>query len=439
MTGNYSFSSKAYNFRTVLEVIRMKGPIPRAEIARLTDLTAQSISNITRRLLEHELIKETTKVQEGRGAPSTNLVINPQGAYSIGLDIDHDHLSGILMDFSGKVLQRQTHTLTSPEPEATVALMLQTIDYLQQQESLEKHQIWGIGIGVPGPLETAKGSLATNVAHAKAVRGWNEVPIVQLVHKETALPVYLENNATASAIGEQWFGMGHAFHSYFYMYMGLGLGGGLILNKLPFRGFSGNAGEIGFIPKSFTPSNNEPFAKNHVGIHFDLVRLMDRLKRDYHVEHVKDLVALFDNQNPLLMEWMDEGARVLVPLLLSIEYLLDPEAIIVGGRLPIPIMTALVEKAQTLLPSNWIEEQRIFPRVILSQLEDDAVALGVATIPLYEMLTPLASLFSSHNATAATQPLYQHRPSDTHYFLALNSKTQRRVRPWVFVRPTYPA
>lgn len=404
MLGNHSFSSKAFNFRTVLEIVRMQGPISRADIARHTDLTAQTISNITKRLLDHSLIKETEKVQEGRGAPSTGLVINPNGAYSIGLDIDQDHLTGLLMDFSGKVLLRKQYALSAPKPEETIALMIQLIEDFKRKAKLNNDQVWGIGIGVPGPVEMSKGSLSTNIVHPIAFQGWDSVPIVELIHKETALPVYLENNATAAAIGEQWFGRGREFESYFYFFLGLGLGGGLILNRLPYRGFSGNAGEIGFIPKSYSSSITNSLDQTHVGIYFNIPNLFQRLQVKHPIREIDELVHLFETQEPILMEWLQEGAEVLSPLLLSIEYLMDPEAILLGGRLPKSIIAALIARAEEILPNIRIEQKRAFPSLLAAQVTNDAAALGVATIPLYEVLKPLASLFTSHDNTSTAQP-----------------------------------
>jgi len=404
MLGSSPFSIKAFNFRTVLETIRMQGPISRAEVARITDLTAQSISNITKRLLEHELIKETTKVQEGRGAPSMSLVVNPQGAYSIGLDIDQDQLTGILMDFSGHVLQRKSHPLSDPKPDETIQLMLDTIESLCQQEKLDRNRIWGVGVGVPGPLEVKRGSIATNAVHPVAFQGWDQVPIVNIINKETSLPVYLENNATAAAVGERWFGYGRNFENYFYLFLGLGLGGGLILNRLPYRGFSGNAGEIGFLPKGFYPNGKEIANTNHVGIHFDIPKLVQRLQKNHRVQHVNDLTHLYEAQEPQLIEWIQKGAQILTPLLLAVEYLIDPDAILIGGRLPTPIIQALVQQSERELPTMRIQEKGSFPALLTSKVTEDAAALGVATIPLYEVLTPLASMFASHNSTATSQP-----------------------------------
>ena len=116
LTGTNLVHAKAYNDRIVLETIRLHGPISRAEVARHTELTAQTVSNIARRLMAAGLIQETHRLQEGRGAPAIALQINPEGAFSIGLDLDKDHLTGILVDLIGNVRQRIHHRLHFPPP-----------------------------------------------------------------------------------------------------------------------------------------------------------------------------------------------------------------------------------------------------------------------------------------------------------------------------------
>ena len=404
MAGANFTSSKGYNFRIVLERIRKKGPISRAEIARNTDLTPQTVSNITKRLLELELIHEISRVQEGRGAPATILNINPAGAYSIGIDMDQDRMMGILMDFKGQVRQRVSYPLPLPKPEEAILLMLNIIQDLPQKEGLNKHQIWGVGVGVPGPLEISEGSITANVAHSKALHEWKHVPIVSRINRETGLPVYLENNATAAAIGEQWFGYGRDLESYFYLYFSLGLGGGLILNNLPFRGFTGNAGEVGFIPSATQSAMQYPNDKSHVGYHFKISRLRERITENHAFDELSDLVHLYRSQNPIIQDWIEKGAELLAPVLLSIEYLIDPQAILVGGRLPSPILEALIDQVGNILREMRINEKTSCPKLLSARVAEDAAALGVATIPLYEMFTPLASFFTTHNSTAIAQP-----------------------------------
>jgi len=86
LTGTNLTYTKAYNFRIVFETIRLHGPISRADVARRTSLTAQTVSNIVNRLLEQNFVQEGKKFQKKRGAPSTTLEVNSEGAYSVGLD-----------------------------------------------------------------------------------------------------------------------------------------------------------------------------------------------------------------------------------------------------------------------------------------------------------------------------------------------------------------
>src|SRR5687767_4756515 len=107
LTGTNLLYTKQYNLRIVAQVIRVAGPISRAEIARRTSLTGQTVSNLVRELVDLGLVAEAERRREGgRGAPSTALVINPGGAYAIGLDFNRDHLTGVLVDLAGTVRQR---------------------------------------------------------------------------------------------------------------------------------------------------------------------------------------------------------------------------------------------------------------------------------------------------------------------------------------------
>src|SRR5690606_10985063 len=134
LTGTNLKYTKAHNVRTVLETIRLFGPLSRVEIARRTELTAQTVSNITRQLMQKDLVLEADRLQEGRGAPATRLTLNPNGAFSIGLDFDKDHLTSVLVDFTGKVRQLIAHDLDFPSPEEAIDLMDTTADALIAQE-----------------------------------------------------------------------------------------------------------------------------------------------------------------------------------------------------------------------------------------------------------------------------------------------------------------
>lgn len=397
--------TKAFNYRIVLETIRRYGPVSRAEVARRTELTAQTISNITRELLEERLIREAGRSQEGRGAPSTRLAINPEGAFSIGLDLDKDHLTGVLVDFAGTVRQHVQYDLNFPSPPEALDLLETTARTLIRQQGLDAGQVWGVGVGLPGPLDVSAGSVVTNLANPAAFPGWRNVPVADQLAERLQLPIALENNATAAAIGEHWYGAGQQMDTFFYVFFGAGLGGGLVLHGHPHDGFTGNAGELGYAPIPATAEIDPFFAhtRPHLGLLFNLPRLYQRLQEaGAAATRPEDLAMLWHAGHPVLLDWLETGVRYLAPTLLAIEYLLDPQAIFFGGRLPTSLLEALIQRLEAVLPSLRIEEKRGWPPLLMATAGTEAAALGVATLPIYEALAPTPRvLLKSGNGVSA--------------------------------------
>src|SRR4029079_8980047 len=119
----------------------------------------------------------------------------------------------------------------------------------------------------------------------------------------------------------------------------------LIMNGQPYQGFTGNAGEIGYLPTVLSRDTSLPATTEeapHVGLHFNMPRLYERLRRrGTHVGTLEELDSLFVESDPGLLEWMDDAANHLTALVLAIEYVLDPEAICFGGRLSNRILAGL--------------------------------------------------------------------------------------------------
>lgn len=408
LTGTNLKYTKAHNVRIVLETIRLFGPLSRVEIARRTELTAQTVSNITKQLFKAQMILEAERLQEGRGAPATLLKLNPDGAFSIGIDLDKDHLTCVLVDFGGNVRQRIWHDLHFPSPEEAMEHMERAAKELILSEGVAHERIWGVGVGLPGPLGVSEGSVVTNVVNPKAFPGWNNVPVVDILGRRLGLPIFLENNATAAAVGEHWYGGGRHLNSFFYVFFGAGLGGGLVINGQPFEGSTGNAGEIGYFPNGGETDDTAAFQRPHLGVHFNLPRLYRRLREHgADVSRPAELATLYEVRNEQLMAWIDTGATHLAPVVLAIEYLIDPQAIFFGGHLPDVIIRALLQRLSTLLPAMRIEGKPCSPRLLPATAGADAAALGVATLPLYTSFSPTPRLLmkrSDSNIRGALAP-----------------------------------
>ncbi|MCG8372467.1 MAG: ROK family transcriptional regulator [Balneolales bacterium] len=387
-TGTNLTYTKAYNFRIVFEIIRIEGPISRADIARKTNLTAQTVSNIVTRLLERNFILEASKLQKQRGAPSTNLVVNPEGAYSIGIDFNNDHLTGILVDLEGNVKSKYYYDIDTPHPDIAAKLIADTVQQLRNSRITENSYFCGVGVGLPGPLSINQNNQVSNRINPKAFPNWNDVPIGDMLTKAIQSKVFIENNASAAAVGELWYGAGKNNTDFLYVFLGAGLGGGVVLDGNLFEGANRNSGELGYFPfltnKSPLSTSEEP----HIGEHFNLPKLYKWLKGfGIEVNRPEELELLFHDENPHFMEWLQLGKEYLTPVLLSAEYILDLETIILGGRLPGPIIDELAQDLPKMLTEQRIDMKSKAPNVLCGTAGADAAALGAATLPVFDLFS----------------------------------------------------
>lgn len=400
LTGTNLKYTKALNHRIVMETIRLHAPISRADIARRTSLTAQTISNIATKLIDANLVHEAGKRQQGRGAPSITLEINPDGAYSIGLDLDRDHLTGVLVDLSGSVRQRIHYELSFPTPREAVDLMVGTVHDLVERQGLAISDMSGIGVGFPGPIEILTEDEGVTTVNPKAFPGWDHVPIVDLLQEHVDLPILLENNATAAAVGERWYGVGKDVSTFFYLLFGVGLGGGLVINGHPYEGNTGNAGELGYVPTMQDGTLLNGTQPAHLGEYYHLPRLYERLQEEgIDAKRPADLAAPFADASPVLHDWLDTVAQQLAPLLVSIEYLLDPAVLVFGGRLPDPLIEALIERLRAHLHDLRTDARPAVAALQQASSGEDAAAMGVATLPIYDLFAPAPDLLFKKQGT----------------------------------------
>jgi endoglucanase len=274
LTGSNLLQTKQFNLRIVHETIRLHGPLSRADVARHTALTGQTVSNLVRELIDLGLVLESARRSEGRGAPSTDLAVNPEGAFAIGIDFNREHVTGVLVDLSGAVRQRVAHEVDFPTPAETLDLMTDMTESLIASQGIARDRVRGVGIGVPGLMLPAPSGEGYVVAPT-AFPGWHDVPLAAWLEQRIGLPVLLENNATAAAVGERWYGAGRQFDTFFYVFLGSGLGGGLIVNGRPYGGATGNAGEIAYLPPRL---DADPVDGDHAGSRFYLPFLLEQLR-----------------------------------------------------------------------------------------------------------------------------------------------------------------
>ena len=238
--GTPHVSSKA----AVLDVIRAAGTISRVGLINATGLTGATISTAVRKLLDEGLVAETGHAESTGGKRRVLLQLNPTSRFALGIHLDHSGITYVLTDLAGGVVARTTKPgAGTREPAEVVARMAADTATLIASVGVDHDRVLGIGLVSPGPL----GARTTTAVTPPAMRRWAGYPVDRELAAAAGLPVVVDNDATAAALGEHWSrGMGSASTSA-ALYMGTGIGAGLVIGGITYRGTSGNAGEVGHV------------------------------------------------------------------------------------------------------------------------------------------------------------------------------------------------
>jgi predicted NBD/HSP70 family sugar kinase len=371
-----------YNQRVVLQAIRIQGLITRAELAKITGLTAPAIANITKRLLQEDLIMGAGRLTGGRGQPAMKLAINPDGCVSVGVNLDRDHITVLLLDLQGRVRARRSREaeLGGPEEAAQIVRDMTAALLIDAQATFSgpvNPKMIGTGVALPDDL----GRIRLPAGHLEDA--WRTVDVQHLFSKVLRGPIFIENDAAAAAIGELQFGHGVDFQSFFYILISAGLGGGLVVEGDYFRGANGRSGEIGFLPiqSARTQAKSLQEAVSLSALYADLAA------HGVHISTPQQLEHLGKSGEALIGAWLDIAAELLTMPLLSVIWLVNPAAILLGGRLPGRLMDDLALRLNARLAQAAPDAPTLAP-VRRALTSADAPAIGAAILPFLNRLLP---------------------------------------------------
>jgi predicted NBD/HSP70 family sugar kinase/DNA-binding CsgD family transcriptional regulator len=234
----------SFNECVVIESVRLSGTITRGEIAHRTGLTQQSVSRIARSLLDRGILVEESQRRATSGKPRTPVRLCGTAAHALGLHIDPEVLTAVVIDLDGAIVCTCTQPVTADTEPGDFVAQIAALG----REALEKARgavrddgFLGIGVAVPGPVDIASGT----VLGPPLLTAWKDLPLLYLLQDHFTGPVIIEKDSLAAAAGERWIGRGRRARDFAYLYLGTGVGSGLYLNGDLYRGVSANAGEFG--------------------------------------------------------------------------------------------------------------------------------------------------------------------------------------------------
>lgn len=225
-----------HNAGLVLDLIRRRDGISRADLADFTGLTAQAVSKIVTRLIDGGLVAEWSRTDQAAptvGRPTTLLRLVPPARHAIGVHLDRDELRLVLVDLAGRVVRAEHH----PGLVGSIAELAEPIRRLAS--TVDPATLAGVGVGCPGPLDHRTGVLH----HANRLPGWENAALGPMLTDALELPVIVDKDTNTAVLAELW--TTDLPRQTAMIYVGTGIGAGLVLDGRVYRGSRTNAGEFG--------------------------------------------------------------------------------------------------------------------------------------------------------------------------------------------------
>jgi predicted NBD/HSP70 family sugar kinase len=357
---------REHNRRAIVGALRRYGSLSRADLARLTGLSAQGVGNVAEGLLADRLVREIGRKHGGRGQPPIHLAIDPQGASTVGIEIRHDSLVCVAADLSGALVDRRAQKIARADPESVARALPRLVGALRARSP-----ILGIGIVGPGPLGSETG--AAGLDRPTELPGWRGLADPRaFLSGSIERDVSIETDASAAALAEYLYGAGRGRDRIACLYFGRGLGMGLVLDGRLYRGATGNAGEIGHV--AVEPGGRACFC-GQLGCLERYVSL-DAALADLRAARIEKAAGL--------ARWLDMAADRLKRAIIMIENILDVDTVVLTG-LSETLVRGLSARLGDLPPALVA---RPGARIVEGTCGEFSAAWGAAALPLYDREAP---------------------------------------------------
>ncbi|MBZ6294464.1 ROK family transcriptional regulator [Streptomyces olivaceus] len=241
---------RAMNDRAALDLLLEHGPLSRTRIGKLTGLSKPTASQLLARLEAAGLVL-AGGTTEGRPGPGAQLYeVNPAAAYAAGLDVTPARVLAAVADVTGRTVGR--YELPTPGRRPAVPVVQQVTDALDgavKAAGLARSDVHRLVVGTPGAFDPGTGRLR----YASHLPGWHSPALLDELAAALPMPVGYENDVNLAAVAEQRLGAARGHEDFVLLWNQEGLGAALVLGGRLHRGWTGGAGEVGFLPVPGAP------------------------------------------------------------------------------------------------------------------------------------------------------------------------------------------
>lgn len=384
------------NRSTIIDVIRKNQPISQASIAKETGLNPSTVSNIITELKETGLVRETGTGESTGGRRPCLLQLNARAFYAVGVEVGDTQFLAVVVDLEGNPVY-QAKVIRRPQMKGDEALAA-VADLVQKtiaKSGVSTSKLLGVGLGIAGLVDAERG-----ISVFSPNLGWQDLRVREHLVQLVNMPVFIDNDVNAMALGECWLGAGKGKRNVVCVHVGYGLGAGLVLEGKIYRGTTGAAGEFGHTVVDLDGPRCECGNHGCLEVMAAGCAVESRAVRAHLMGRETLISQLCGGKTDritvkLVIEAARQGDPVALDILRQTGWYLgigvanivnsyDPELVILGGD--------VIEAGDLILHSvTEAAEQYAFvrrfdsSRIVTSQLGDKSQAIGASTIVLNEL------------------------------------------------------
>ncbi|TCU18021.1 ROK family transcriptional regulator [Rhizobium sullae] len=367
---------RAYNERLVLSLVRLYGSLSKADIARRSGLSAQTVSVIMRELEREGLLSRGEPVRGRVGQPSIPMRLNPDAVYSFGVKMGRRSADLVLMDFVGRIRMQLHRTYAYPQPDEILAFIISGIRELESRLS-DRQRSRAAGIGIAAPFELWNWADEVGAPEG-AMEVWRGFDLQAEVAARVSYPVYLQNDATSACGAELVFGVGPSYPDFVYFFVGSFIGGGIVLNSAIFSGRTGTAGAIGPLPVRGKNGENRQL------LDIASIFVLENMLREKGIDPQPLWYSADDwvDFGEPMETWIQDTAKALAQAIVAAASIIDFSAAVIDGGFPGWVRTRIVNA--TIREAAKLDLQGVvMPEIIEGVVGAQARAIGGASLPIF--------------------------------------------------------
>ncbi len=367
---------RAYNERLVLSLVRLYGALSKADIARRSGLSAQTVSVIMRALEKEGLLSRGEPIRGRVGQPSIPMRLNPDAVYSFGVKIGRRSADLVLMDFVGRIRLQLHRTYAYPLPHEILSFVTEAIRELEGKlDERQRSRIAGLGIAAPFELWNWADEVG---APEGAMEVWRDFDLQAEIAAQVSYQVFLQNDATSACGAELVFGIGPSYPDFVYFFIGSFIGGGIVLNSSIFSGKTGTAGAIGPLP--VRGKNGETLQLLEIASIF----VLENMLRERGIDPQPLWYSADDwvDFGEPMEAWIQDTARALAQAIVAAASIIDFSAAVIDGGFPDWVRRRIVQA--TIYEAEKLDLQGVvMPDIVEGAVGAQARAIGGASLPIF--------------------------------------------------------